>query len=104
MRVLDVGSGFDDVTLLAARLVGDEGAVIGVEREATAATRAMERAAALGVRNVSFRIGDVRDIDPGGPFDAAGLPAPELRAERLIGGDGGYPRPLSRELIRTVIP
>ena len=31
-RVLDIGSGVGDVAMLAARLVGQSGAVIGVER------------------------------------------------------------------------
>jgi protein-L-isoaspartate O-methyltransferase len=37
MRVLDVGSGAGDVALLAARLVGASGVVVGVERSAEAA-------------------------------------------------------------------
>ena len=32
MRILDVGSGSGDVTLLAADLVGDKGSVVGVDR------------------------------------------------------------------------
>ena len=40
MRILDVGSGSGDVTLLAADLVGDKGSVVGVDRApAIAATR-----------------------------------------------------------------
>ena len=33
MRVLDLGSGAGDVAMLAARLVGREGEVVGVERD-----------------------------------------------------------------------
>jgi SAM-dependent methyltransferase len=70
MRVLDVGSGFGDVALLAARVVGSDGAVVGVEREISAVTQAEQRVRELGVTNVSFRAGDLRDIDPGAVFDA----------------------------------
>ncbi len=70
MRVLDVGSGFGDVTLLAARLVGADGAVVGVEREPSAVSGATARAAELGVSNVTFHAGDVRDVEPGDRFDA----------------------------------
>jgi Methyltransferase domain len=44
MRVLDVGCGAGDVTFLAARLVGAEGFVIGVDRSAEAIAVARERA------------------------------------------------------------
>jgi SAM-dependent methyltransferase len=70
MRVLDVGSGVGDVALLAGRLVGPAGRVVGVERERTAAEQATGRAARSGASNVSFATGDVRDVDVDGPFDA----------------------------------
>ncbi len=71
MRVLDIGSGFGDVALLTADLVGPDGAVVGVDREQAAVVEAAQRAENLGFSNVSFLAGDVRDVDPGGPFDAA---------------------------------
>ena len=40
MRVLDVGAGFGDVTLLAASLVGSTGSVVGIEREDSAVAAA----------------------------------------------------------------
>jgi ubiquinone/menaquinone biosynthesis C-methylase UbiE len=58
------------VTLLAARLVAPDGAVVGVEREPSAVAQAAERAGDLGVTNVSFQAGDLRDIDAGAQFDA----------------------------------
>ena len=59
MRVLDLGSGAGHVALLAARLVGPEGHVVGIERDPQAVASARERAAAAGVANVEFLIGDV---------------------------------------------
>src|SRR5262249_43281315 len=53
-RVLDVGSGVGDVTMLAARLVGPSGKVVGVERDARSIERAKTRVAEAGVNNVIF--------------------------------------------------
>jgi len=71
MRVLDVGAGFGDVTLLAAELVGPAGSVVGIERETAAVATATARAAAAGVTNVRFVAGDVRTDIPHEVFDAA---------------------------------
>jgi ubiquinone/menaquinone biosynthesis C-methylase UbiE len=71
MRVLDLGSGAGHVALLAGRLVGPEGHVVGVERDPQAVTNARERAAAVGVANVEFRVGDVQTLEAvDGTFDA----------------------------------
>src|SRR5579885_1480491 len=56
MRVLDVGSGSGDVSLLAADLVGAKGYVLGVDRSLAAVERARARASDLG--NVDFAVGD----------------------------------------------
>ena len=70
-RVLDIGSGIGDVSMIAARLVGPSGEVIGVERNAEYMARARERVAAVGFRNVKFVHADVNDLPVPGPFDAA---------------------------------
>ena len=70
MRVLDVGSGFGDVSLLAASVVGAQGAVVGIEREPAAVAQATARVAELDVRNVSFVTGDLREVQLDRPFDA----------------------------------
>jgi ubiquinone/menaquinone biosynthesis C-methylase UbiE len=70
MRVLDVGSGAGDVALLAAELVGASGAVVGVDRVSLAIEEARKRAAALSLRNVTFRVGDPADLEFDRPFDA----------------------------------
>jgi ubiquinone/menaquinone biosynthesis C-methylase UbiE len=70
-RVLDIGSGVGDVAILAARLVGPSGKVVGIERDARSAARAMNRVAEAGLRNVSFSQCDVNQIRSDEPFDAA---------------------------------
>jgi precorrin-6B methylase 2 len=55
MRILDVGCGMGDVTLLAALLVGPTGSVVGIDRDAEGMNRARARAAAAEVANVEFR-------------------------------------------------
>jgi ubiquinone/menaquinone biosynthesis C-methylase UbiE len=70
-RVLDVGSGVGDVAMLAARLVGPSGEVVGVERDAETITRARARITGAGLRNVTFTQVDVNQIANDIPFDAA---------------------------------
>jgi SAM-dependent methyltransferase len=69
-RVLDVGSGLGDVALIAARLVGPAGAVIGVDRDAVGLARARERVAAVGWRNTHFVEADIDAVRFDAPFDA----------------------------------
>jgi ubiquinone/menaquinone biosynthesis C-methylase UbiE len=69
-RVLDLGSGVGDVSLLLARLVGPAGEVVGIERDAQAIARAQARVAEAGLRNVSFTQTDVSEIKSDQPFDA----------------------------------
>jgi ubiquinone/menaquinone biosynthesis C-methylase UbiE len=70
-RVLDLGSGVGDVSMLLARLVGSSGEVVGIERDACSITRANARAAEAGLRNISFTQCDVNEIVSDQPFDAA---------------------------------
>jgi len=70
MRVLDVGSGAGDVSFLAADLVGDSGAIVGVDRSSAAVAAARARAFAGGRRNVFFREGDPVEMTFDEPFDA----------------------------------
>jgi SAM-dependent methyltransferase len=71
MRVLDVGAGVGDTSMLAARIVGPEGAVVGVDVSADALASARARAAAAGMENVEFVRGDALSVDLGEtPFDA----------------------------------
>jgi len=70
-RVLDLGSGVGDVAMLAARLVGSSGEVVGVERDSRSITRARARVAEAGLHNVSFTECDVSQVQSAKPFDAA---------------------------------
>ena len=70
MRVLDLGTGIGELAFLAAELVGPDGEVVGVDQSATALELAGERAAARGLRNVSFEQGDVRGWEAPCTFDA----------------------------------
>ncbi len=70
MRVLDLGTGIGELAFLAAELVGPEGEVVGVDQSEGALQVAEQRAAASGLRNVSFEQGDVASWDPPCEFDA----------------------------------
>jgi SAM-dependent methyltransferase len=70
MRVLDIGCGAGDVSLLAARMVGPSGAVLGVDRAAEAVAAARARAVALGLRHVEFQCADLDALRVAEPVDA----------------------------------
>jgi ubiquinone/menaquinone biosynthesis C-methylase UbiE len=71
MRVLDLGCGAGDVTMLAAELVGSEGHVVGLDRVASAVDFAAGRARQKGIRNVTFEHGTEVDQLDRTPFDFA---------------------------------
>jgi len=62
MRCLDVGCGAGDVTFEMARVVGDEGEVIGIDADAAVLEAARREAERRGAR-VRFRRGDAVGID-----------------------------------------
>jgi len=70
-RVLDLGSGVGDVSLLLAGIVGSSGEVVGIERDPRSIARANARVAEAGLRNVRFTQADVNEIASDQPFDAA---------------------------------
>jgi ubiquinone/menaquinone biosynthesis C-methylase UbiE len=63
MRVLDVGCGPGELAFLAARLVGPQGTVIGVDLSPEAIETARQRAAAIGLTNVHFLTRDLADSE-----------------------------------------
>jgi SAM-dependent methyltransferase len=72
MNVLDVGCGSGDVSLLLAKLVGNEGHVTGIDKDWPSLEIARERAEKLHIPNITFIQQDVCSLSPGpDPFDAA---------------------------------
>jgi ubiquinone/menaquinone biosynthesis C-methylase UbiE len=69
-RVLDLGSGVGDVAMLAARLVGPSGEVVGIERDPRSIARAKTRASEAGLRNVVFAQSEIAQFSSDKPFDA----------------------------------
>lgn len=55
MRVLDLGCGAGDVSMLAAELVGPSGSVVGIDRSPQVIALARTRAQAAGLRQVIFK-------------------------------------------------
>jgi len=61
-RVVDVGSGGGIDSLIAARMVGPEGRVIGVDMTPAMLERARHAAAEAGLENVEFRDGLMEEL------------------------------------------
>lgn len=57
--VIDLGSGAGNDAFIARRIVGEEGAVIGVDFTEAMISRARENAQKLNYTNVEFRLGDI---------------------------------------------
>jgi len=57
-RVLDVGCGVGDVSLLAASIVGPAGTVVGVDTDARSLAVAEARARSRGLGQITLREGD----------------------------------------------
>ncbi|MEV6610833.1 class I SAM-dependent methyltransferase [Kutzneria sp. NPDC051319] len=69
-RVLDIGCGAGDVTMLAADIVGPTGSVVGVDEDADILRVAKQRTEQAGLANVSFRQGTLPDVAVDEPVDA----------------------------------
>lgn len=70
MRVLDIGCGIGDVSLLAASIVGTQGTVLGIDRASSSVEAAGRRAAALGVTHARFQVADLATFETDETFDA----------------------------------
>ena len=70
MRVLDAGCGAGDMSMLLAKLVGPDGAVIGVDMNPAILELARARAAEAGLANVSYLDGDLTGLRLDEPVDA----------------------------------
>jgi SAM-dependent methyltransferase len=68
--VLDLGSGAGFDCFLAARVVGEQGRVIGVDMTPEMVTKARENAQKGDFRNVDFRLGEIENLPvPDGSVD-----------------------------------
>lgn len=70
MRVLDLGCGVGDVSLIAGRLAGRHGQVIAIDMDNDALAIGRQRAAEGGLNNISFQQGDVLNYHTDTLFDA----------------------------------
>jgi SAM-dependent methyltransferase len=91
-RVLDVGSGLGDVSMLVARLIGPSGQVVGVDNDTSTIAKAKDRVAKAGFQNVGFTESDVGHIPSGETFDSIVgrlilefLPDPGAVVKSLVG-------------------
>jgi len=92
MRVLDVGCGAGDVSLLVGDLVGPSGTVLGIDRVTTALETAKRRAATAAQDWVRFTAADVDAFATSERFDAVVgrlvlmyVPDPAATLRRLSG-------------------
>ena len=60
--VLDLGSGGGFDCFLAAKSVGENGRVIGVDMTADMVSKARQNAAKVGAKNVEFRLGEIEHL------------------------------------------
>jgi ubiquinone/menaquinone biosynthesis C-methylase UbiE len=71
VRVFDACCGAGASAIPAAECVGAQGFVLGIDLAENLLTRARAKAAARGLKNIEFRLGDVLDPAlPGSQFDA----------------------------------
>lgn len=70
MRVLELGCGIGEVTLMTARLIGPHGSLLSLDIDPAAVETARGRIASAGHTNVVFEIADILTFDPGQTFDA----------------------------------
>jgi SAM-dependent methyltransferase len=111
MRVLDIGSGGGDVSLLAAEVVSPSGFVLGIDRSPEAVAAAGRKADRSGIRHVRFAVSELEAFAADAPFDAADRPVradvygrsardlastgspPAAGRDRCVSGDGNAQRP-----------
>ncbi len=70
MRVLDLGCGAGDVSILAAELVGPKGVVMGIDRNPEVLSVARERSREARLKQIEFKEAPVESLSNLIPFDA----------------------------------
>jgi SAM-dependent methyltransferase len=72
LRLVDLATGIGEPALTAARRVGTAGRVVAIDQSPGMLAVARERAAALGLGNLEFRVGDIESLEADEhSFDAA---------------------------------
>jgi ubiquinone/menaquinone biosynthesis C-methylase UbiE len=87
-RILDIGCGTGIVAFEAAAAVGEAGSVVGIDLAEGAVRLAADKAAAMGLRHVSFDVMDSRALRfAAGSFDAvlSGFGHPVIERGRCFG-------------------
>jgi protein-L-isoaspartate O-methyltransferase len=72
MRVLDIGCGAGDVSMLAAELVGSTGSVVGIDRNEQVLAIARERARMAKFGQIDFKEASIGTFSDPEPFDFRG--------------------------------
>jgi len=70
MRVLDIGCGVGELSMVAARLVGRSGRVTGIDIDEGALTLANARAREQGLNHVDFAHGNISEFRTDASYDA----------------------------------
>ncbi len=72
MKILDLGCGDGDVTILLSKYIDSNGLVIGIDRNEKAIESAKNKVKSLGISNIEFTVGDITEdmILERGSFDA----------------------------------
>lgn len=70
MQVLDIGTGLGDVALLAAKIVGSNGGILGIDKAASSLDTAKSRIKSLGIHNIHFEQSDITTFTTDRKFDA----------------------------------
>jgi ubiquinone/menaquinone biosynthesis C-methylase UbiE len=69
MRLLDLGCGAGDVSLLAATLVGPTGSVLAIDKSPEAVATTRRRAASAGLHQIQCEVADIEQLQVQGLFD-----------------------------------
>ena len=69
LRVLDLGCGAGDVSMLAAEMVGPAGSVVGIDQSAAAIDKAEARVRSRGYQQISFCVSSVEEFSSAEKFD-----------------------------------
>lgn len=70
MRVLDLGCGTGDVSMIAAEIVGASGKVLGIDQSSEAINLARYRVREAGLDQIRFLVEDITQFQADEPFDA----------------------------------